>query len=595
MAEYTPVVIDDVAGGVHEGLHPGKITDREWTELSNMFPYGKEIFRRPGLNRITSTAFSGGELTGLFAYKQDTGDWALLFGHKTGLAKLDGTGIVSIPISDAATYTSSLAPWNTFQYANVMYWARESTGTFKRAKSDFVQDAGLEAPATAPTLSDGGTGTLTAADYYGVFTHYNTETGNESNPSPVSAVLTLGASKQISWTGITVSLNGQINARRLYRVLPDQTGEYFFVDQISDNFTTTYASDDFTADEMGDSVSFRNGEPPANISIVCLHEERNFCSDGVNVYYSQLGKMECYDPSAVIVVFPDDGHVIRALYSWGSKLFIGRTKNCVLIAGEPGAFSREILSSEHGCYSHHSVKSVENLLIWYGGDDFYASVGSSPLPIGDSKVKDTLEAVPEAYKDRVIAQVIPTKHLYVANIPGADGTYEKMLCYNYRTQAWVPWEYPAFGSGGPRFFGYFYDADYDTLIYATFEDGHVYDMFSSSLTDNGEAIVCAGVSKAFGFTEDGSMSVIRNIQLQCPTNNSALTVKLRRNLASTAYKSRSVNLSQAQAWKRIGLSNHGAPASALQLEFSYSGSPDFSISGIAYEVCRMGQRIQGKL
>jgi len=587
-----PVTIDDVAGGIHEGLHPAKISDREWRSLHNMYSYGREIYRRPALNAVTSSPFAGGELTGMFAYKKAAGMWTMLLGHRTGLAKLDGTGIVSLPIADGLSYTDTLAPWNAFQYSGITYWAREDTGTFKRAKEDFVQDAGIEAPAGAPTLADGGAGTLSAADYYGVYTFYNLETGVESNPSPVSVKLTLGANKQIAWSGIGISTNGQVTARRLYRVLPGQTGEYFFVATIADNFTTTYATDDSTPDEMGDSVSFRNGTPPDNVSIICNHEERNFCSNNVDVFYSAIGLMECFDPDAIIKVFPDDGHQIRALFSWGAKLFVGKTNKCVLISGDPGSFAREILSDEHGCYSHHSVQAVENLLIWYGGDDFYSSSGTAPLPIGDSKIKDTLSSIPDAYKDRVIAFVVPTKggeptrtsHLYCALIPGADGTYTHVLVYNYRTQSWQTWDYDGYGSGAPRFAGYFYDENYDTLVYSTFEDGHIHDMFSGMNTDNGTPIVCTGLGKAWGWQEDGSQSAVRNVQLMSPSISADLTVKLYRDLSATAYKSRTVSLNQREMWKRIGLSNIDAPSACVQFGFEYSGVPEFSISGMTYEI-----------
>ena len=565
------------------------VGDNEFPVLTNYYPIRSRVRRRAGYSKVINTP-AVEDLTSLFAYKENTGDWQLLVGGLTQLYRLDGLALTLIPRSDGGgvAYTSETRPWSHSQYKDVAYHSRQNTGTLKRGKSDYMQDAGIDAPATVPTLADGGAGALSAADYYGVVTFYNTETGAESNPSEASTVLSLGASKQIAWSGIPVSTNGQVNARRLYRTLPDQQGVYFFVAEVGDNFTTTY-TDNVTDADLGDEVSFRNGLPPANIRYNVVHKERLWLSDGVDLFYSEQFKPESYYSNSVIQITPDDGHQMRGLHSYGDRLVVGKTNGIHFVTGTSEAnFGVSVLTNRHGLYSHHSMKNAQGLLFWYGGDDFYVSDGVTVESISDPKVKDLIDAIPDDMKEYVVAAIEPSLGWYMASIASGSGqtTNNYMLVYNYRDKTWAVFQYAA---GAPRFIGDFYSSSFGLLPYAVFYDDYIYQL-NDGLTDAGTAISAEFRTKQFGFGGDALYKALRHFSILCTSVAGTMTFNLYRDGSATPHRTRAVSLNQTGLWKRVALSNVDQAATLVQVGAVYAGTPALDIEGFAYEMVNYDQR-----
>ena len=595
MPDQASVAYLDLGGGRNGNIPASHIGDNQQQELRNFYPLGPRLRRRPGVARLTSAPYAEA-LTSLFGFKADTGDWTLIAGALTGLARLDGTGLVPIARSDGGglPYVASSSPWVFSQYQGVAYVTRPSTGTLKRAKPDFIMDAGISAPSVRPTLADGGAGDLIAADYYGIVTFYNSETGAESNPSPVSLVLTLGASKRIAWSAIPVSLNGQVNARRLYRTLPGQQGQYFFVGQINDNFTTTYDDNVLTAD-LGDAASFKNGLPPANLAFNAIFKERLFVTDTVDVLYSELSKPESYSALSVIPVYRDDGHRITVLHTFGDRLVVGKTNGIHFLVGTDPTVDFQLLTltNRHGCFSHYSMKNAEGLLFWFGGDDFYGSDGTSTEPLSDPFVKDLVDRIPKSRLDEVVGAVYPSLGWYVASISvDEDESNTHLLVYNYKTKAWAVFQYFE-NTISPTFIGDFFDTTSSPLLYAVYTNGHIYNMLSG-LTDDGTPISAEIIFKAWGWSADALYKGIRHLQVLCSTVAASLTAQLRRNLTSTTHKSRVISLNVPNPWKRLNLSNTDQLASLVQLRLLYSGVPEIDISGLAFEWITQQRRGQGQ-
>lgn len=575
--------------GRNGGVPATHIGDNEFEVLKNYVPIRSKLKLRDGYSGVVTVAV-GEDLTSLFAFKEDTGTWTLMIGGLTRLYRQDGTGTIAVPRSDGggSPYTSETSPWCHSQYMNVLYSSRKNTGTLKRGKADFIQDAGIDAPSSAPSLADGGAGSLSAANYYGVVTFYNTETGAESNPSAASSVLALGASKQIAWSSIPTSTNGQVNARRLYRTLPNQQGVYFFVAQISDNFTTTYTDNVIDAD-LDEEASLRNGLPPSNVIYNVIHKERMWVSDGVDLFYSEQGKPESFYSLSKIQITPDDGHEMRGLHSFGDRLAVGKTNGIHFITGTSEAnFSVSTLSNRHGVHSHHSMKNAEGLMFWFGGSDFFVTDGVTVESISDPKVKDIVDAIPNDQRENVVAAVEPSLGWYVASVASGVGqtTNNKLLIYNYRDKVWSVFEYAA---GAPRFIGDFYGSDFELLLYAVFYDQKVYSL-NDGVDDNGTAISAEVRGKQFGFGADSVYKALRHFSLLCDSFAGSFTFNLYRDGSSTPHKSRAVSMNQTPAWKRVAISNTNQAATLVQIGWTYSGRVPHEVSGFAYEMVNYDQR-----
>ena len=193
-----------------------------------------------------------------------------------------------------------------------MYCLRSDIGDLYRSDGTQVNVTGIPGPTVALTAAEGVAGDLAAGAYEIVDTFYNTLTGAESNPSP-EATVTVAASRTINYTAILTTTNAQTNARRIYRSLVDQTGEWFHVLTILDNITSSYSGEDALLEDMGVPAEQTNGIPPDDLVNFDIHQERMFCTDGLLLYFSELGLPESFAGTSSLNVRSDDGYLIRGV------------------------------------------------------------------------------------------------------------------------------------------------------------------------------------------------------------------------------------------------------------------------------------------
>ncbi len=568
--------LSDLGGGLNEDA-PTSLQDREWSKLENCRSFGTKLVRRGGLTAITEVPYANG-LSSLFAYKTAVGAWLLMVGLRDGIGKVSGLGVV--PLASADIYADSGDPWIMKQYKDEVFACRPRTGTLKKASSAFIQNAGIAAPLTAATISDGGAGAKEAGDRQLVYTYYVKESGAESNPSPVSNTLALGANKQITADGVTASTNPQVNSRRLYETSPNQEGEYYFVKQIDDNITVNGITNNVAQDDLGRSVSFENGLPPDGITAIEIMNERLFAAVGSVVYYSQIGLVQSFSEFNFLPIMEDDGHTIIDLVAWGDVLAIGKTGG-VYVLRNAGSTSVEsgVISEKHGVRGF-SMQVAEGSLFWYSGENIYRSEGGVPSAISTLRVRATLDRIPEAYKTTVRSAVLPRLSLYLLAVPlDAATAPSHIIVYNYKTDAWDIVE----PSQAPLFFGRYFGTDYDEVLYGAYPDGCIYEM-ESGLTDNGTAITAIAKTKALDYGLGPGQKAIRTVGVNTPSvPGGSLTIRIYNDEKATPFKTRT-GLSLARAgWKRFNISTLNEQASTHQVEFEYNGSPEFEIHEIEVE------------
>lgn len=571
---------------MNEGADPTAIGDDEMQSLSNFYPYLNRLRSRKGLTKITSYAAWSDYINSMFAYKTSTGAWRLLLGGRTKIGYLDGNTISDVSNYGNA-YSGSTDPWSWDQYVDMAYNCRNADGTIYRCDGSAIGSAGISAPGTAATIAQGAAGSLGAGDYIGLYTFRNSVTGAESNPCPVSNTLTLGASKKIDWTGITISTNPQVNQRRLYRTLRSQDGEYYYVGDIDNNVGTTFTDNVLQAD-MGSQASFDNGAPPVVCNIVVVWNERLWTTDGQNVYFSELGLPESFSEYSVIPVNPDDGHEIRMLLSFGSIILIGKTNSMYYVVGtDESDFDLKRLSDRHGCVSGMSAKTAEGFAWWFGGDNFYMTDGNRVEAIGDTNIRDTIDSIDPLYYDKVTGAVDETHSWYIAGVP-ANGAavINKLLVYNYRSQKWTSFEYT---NTAPQILADFYSTSYQPLIYTSLGTGHLY-RWNYGNDDDGTAITASLLTKEYGFDRDDILKLNKTIAIHTNEIAEAVTLKLYGDggLKDTATIA---NLAEySSRWKRTALTNNDDLASYISLYLEYSGDQELEVKGIQFEIVDTGRR-----
>jgi len=572
----------DLGGGLNQGKPASGIADKEQVDIENFYPFSTKLIRRGGHRKLNTTAAYAERLTGIFPYRPEGSDAVTtIVGGLTTIAKLEGTEIEAIPAAVDFSIGSSTEPWVMFEYKDIMYAFRKSSNQLIRCDGTYYGAAGLVAPATACTIAEGAAGNIPAADFFGVYTFYNSATNVESNPSTASAKLTHGGTKKIDWTGIAVSTNPQVDARRLYRTLPNNTGEYYFVDQIGNNFDTTYTGDDVLVQDMGRSVSFFNGVPPTGLLFGSVWKERLFCSDGALVYYSEDGLIECFDEDNFIPVFPDDGHEIRAIHAYGDRLVIGKTNKVHYLVGtDPAYFALLTLSDRHGCASHHSMQSAEGLLFWLGLDNVYRSDGNAVVGIASEKLEEILKTATAAQLSTSFAAVYPALNWYCLTIPGVAE-----LTYNYKTNAWVKMSTLA----GISFMAEHFDDDYLKQLYTTDTSGNVY-LFNDPTynyddddTTIGNAITAYFITKDMGDkTGEASVAVMYRVHLLAEQYAENITLAWQRS-DGTEINSRTVSLDYDEPWKTYSLSTRRQAKAHTRLKVTYTGAAQIELQGFAVD------------
>jgi len=577
-------VFNDLGGGLNQGQPPQTIQDREWVECKNFYPQGTKLRRRGGIRRVNSTAASE-RLTGVLAFRPTTGSVQTLLGGLTTINKLTGTSVTALSGATGFSIGSSTKPWTAFEYKNIAYWLRESSNALIRCDGTSYAESGVAAPSSAPTLAAGAAGDIPAATFYGVYTFYNSSTNNESNPSTASAAYVHGGTLKINWSGIAISTNPQVNARRLYRTLPNQTGEYYFVAQIDNNFDTTFTGDNVQVQDLGEAVSNLNGLPPSNLHFGAVWKERFFVSDKIDVFYSELGQIENYDNDSVISVFPDDGHEIRAIHAYGDRLVIGKTNKVHYLVGtDPDNFALLTLSDRHGCAAHHTMKSAEGLLFWLGFDNFYRSDGNSVSGLASIKLQTVLAALDPDTIEYATATVFPERNWYVCVIPGVA-----TVVYNYKTDAWT--EFTS-DTSIQAVFDHFDDAFIQSM-YAVDASGYVYEFADEDYNydDNGatigSAISCALVSKPQEMGNPGAYGVASRVYLAMPAYAESITMSWLHE--STVLNTRTPSLNYTERWKAYSLSTRQGAKADTRFKLAYTGATLIELEGWAFDGDSIGR------
>lgn len=588
MGHKKKYLIRALGGGLDEGGDPTDIPDDAMVQLENFFPFMARLKSRSGLAKLTQAEAWDENINSMFAYKTQAGTWKLVVGGQTKIGWLDGDNIADIG-NFGADYDTDTAPFSWNQYVDMVYLCRSSSGSLQRTNAIAVGEAGISAPTVAPTLTDNvAAGDLATGAYYGVYTYRNSVTGAESNPSPVSAVCNLGGAgnRLIDWTAVAASTNPQVNQRRVYRTLVDQEGEYYDLGDIDDNLTTTF-TDNVLQKDMGPQASFDNGLPPLTCALLEIWGERAWVTDGIDLFFSELGLPESFSEYSIISVKPDDGHAIRGLLGFGDMILVGKTNAMYYVVGtDESDFDLRVLSDRHGCKSAASLKTAEGYTWWFGGDNFYMTDGNDVKAIGDTNVIATVASIVSSDYTLVTGAVDPTNSWYIAGVPtNGSGAVDTLLIYNYRTEKWTTFTY---GGTAPQHLADFYDTSYAPLLYASLGTGHVY-RWNVGLTDDGTAITAVLKTKWYGFEREDILKLVKSVALH--TNNIAESVDLALFIDGVEVDTATIDtLINTRPWTRINMTNNTGLGAYVQLKLTYAGDQVLELKGIAFEIVDTGRR-----
>lgn len=690
--ESVPVAVDDVGGGMVDGVPPVALRDNQCERLVNWFPFTTKLSPRRGVQRASVTP-AASPITGLLTFATASSK-VTVAGTEAGFEYNNGGAMTPIPA--ATPLASRTKPWSMVQYKDEIYAIRPGE-RLQRLTLASSSDAGVPAPTTAPaepaivapvaaigpTIGAAGlvepgdydyfatfdtatqrskpspmasitvlvpsivdiigsipvsadpnvttvsvwrtkkdepekfflvlqvpNGTVTSGDnvpdsavgesygpispgQYTYFVTFVTSTGNESPEGP-AAVVTQSVYGR-AYLSLPTSTLPRVVARRLWRSGPDDPGQLYEVDFIADNVTTEFL-DLVSNDELGEPFGYNNGLPPADPGYsIASWNQRLWWTDGKVLSATNPGQFETFDQSFRNL---DEftGHVIRALHPWDQRLMVGTTSQVKYITqtgvDESGIrFDVDTLSSDHGCVSHHSMKSAEGRLFWFAGDNVYMSEGGHPIAISAVAIPKLLKTMRSDRWEYAIGAVDTQRGWYVLAISiDSANNNDTVLVYDYRNQRWAQFRY--FTSWvAPAALLQSYDDSFQTIPLCAFRDGHIYEMETTG-RDHNDPIRFLAKSRAFQRWR--SEAILRRFEVNCSSVPGNMTARLYRDVGSelVAINERDFSLNQTRDWKRVALAGFGPDVTAVprlkarsfQVEFEYAGEQAVEINQFLLDV-----------
>lgn len=313
----------------------------------------------------------------------NTAIWLLkeLGGNRYAFA---GTNIYQNETSIGSGLTSaqwSCIDYNAYNDTTSQIFALNGTDR-KRISGTSVNEWGIDAPTSAPTIAVGASTGLTG-DYNAKYTYIRkvgTAVVAESNPSPAaSAAVTLSnQSLSITWTA---SSDSQVTHVRIYRTLT--SGSTYYYDQ--DVAIGTATVDTNTADgSLGSAVSSNNDRPPLG-SFVAGPAYDGTCFIILNnlLYYCQPKQPESWPSSYYIEVSTPQFPGQTLVFHNGQPYYL--TKNNIYYIQGTGnsTFFPIIMKAKTGAQGIFGAVSVEGHGIYHTGPD-----GLYLFSNGDKKITE---------------------------------------------------------------------------------------------------------------------------------------------------------------------------------------------------------------
>lgn len=235
-----------------------------------------------------------------------------------------------------------------------------------------VNSLGGSAPSVAATVGAGGAGALTGSYRY-VYTFYDSTTGWESSPSPISSTFS-ASSQQISVSGLATSSDREgVDKKRIYRTIA--TGEEPFFRQSEITLASASLTDNVADSALGTEApeSGDHDAPPNNSYVCAAHLGRIWIASGNVLYYSKeydgsLNELEYFSTDRTIY-FSHNITGLASTRSGGLMVFQPPGYGIYEVTGRSETtFQLLPIFPEEGTNFHASVAVHDDMVAYWGGD-----------------------------------------------------------------------------------------------------------------------------------------------------------------------------------------------------------------------------------
>jgi hypothetical protein len=453
MGQIIRELLADWSEGVNNTVEPDAVPKSAYIRARNCalrsISAGRAVvMKRKGMTTLNSTAITGATaVIGIYEFRRRSGSafthHHLVVSDNGRLDKIDpDTG--ALTAISASAFTSSIAQeyLPSFTTANNMAFIVNGSNA-KKYDGTTLYQIGIDAPGTAPTLTDDGTAGNPDGTYEGRVTFYNSVTGQESSAGPTSSTVTVATNK-IAWASIPTSADPQVDTVRLYvRNTATQSNFYLAAEIAEGTTSTTTNNTDASLTEIGPDTD-ENDPPPSGVKFACFHKSRLFLADTTNVYYSKLDMVESFDPEAFETPNPSDGQAITGLISIFDLLLIFKTNSVyVLVGDDPDTWAIRPIDNTIGCSTFRSIVPTEGRLYWWSeqGPVMWAGGLEKPELLGDQFIADTISPDNLSFDADDLAKVTGARDITEDRIlwavPQLNQTRNTLILpFNHRISRW---------------------------------------------------------------------------------------------------------------------------------------------------------------
>lgn len=236
----------------------------------------------------------------------------------------------------------------------------------KKLRTYLLENFGIVRPASVASASATGSGVMTGT-YEVRYTYYNGNTGHESSASDSSTAAVLSG-QQLAITGVTVSSDAQVTARKVY--IRDTTSQTLFryAGQIANNSGTTITLNvDETLLLILAPSTTENAPPPSSVKHLAYVNSYMFAASDKELFWSKKGQPEAFDETFIgEPVGKGDGQIITGLFGFGEVLLVFKTRSTYILTGSsPLSWKLLPLFSDIGCVSHKSITVASGSVWWW--------------------------------------------------------------------------------------------------------------------------------------------------------------------------------------------------------------------------------------
>lgn len=420
---------------------------------------------------------------------------------------------------------------------------------------DIIASVGIKPPETAPTgTTDGSDGKLNEGKYRFKYTFVDSS-GYESNPSPQSDEIDVGADEHVGLV-VEVSNDPKVVKRNIYRTQLGG-GIYYYDGEIADNSTTTYVSTKGDM-ELGSLAPKHNTPPPKGCQLIAKKRNKLFLANKDELCVSYTADVEYFPPAWFIKT--GIRQIITSLTEQYDTLPV-LTENSIerLIGTDEDNFELSNTWSRDGCIATRSVVICDGLLVYLSCSGIYYYDGTSVNLVSKSLTKyltkninkNFIQKASACYQNKLYLLSYPkgnsefnNETIYIDFINKVSGVYSNgFSCYS---------KWDRLGDAGRLFAG-------------SGEDGSVYEL-DIGYFDDKQIIICSDETEYIDFGMPERWKQFYHIYVKVE-NSDGETLKVEYSLDNNPMESREVEIAKnTTKWYKVDLEGGGQRGRAIKIK-----------------------------